>query len=216
MSSAALRAPAAAASFVRGRLGSLLAVAPLGVWTIFHLWHNLAVFQGPAAWETAVTEYPHPAAQLLSLVVVLLPLMLQTAWGIGRLFSARPNNLRYGYYANLKYLLQRVSAVGVLLFVGAHLWLATLRPRLVEGRPEPFSEISHEMRFHTPTLVVYVLGTLGVAYHLANGLQAFAMGWGLVSSRQGLKKLEWAALLTFVLLTAMSWGAIYGLYSVAT
>jgi succinate dehydrogenase / fumarate reductase cytochrome b subunit len=71
------------------------------------------------------------------------------------------------------------------------------------------------MRFHRPTLVVYALGTVGVAYHFANGLQSFALGWGLVASRQGAKRLEWATALAFSALLAMSWGAIYALFAAA-
>lgn len=213
MSTATASASPSATSFVRGRLASFLAIAPLGVWTCLHLWHNLAAFQGPEAWQSAVTGYSHPIAQLVTLVVVLMPLVLHTAWGIGRLVTAKPNNLRYGYYANLKYVLQRLSAVGVMLFLGAHLWLAMLQPRLVEGRAEAFADISHEMHFHRPTLVVYLLGTLGVAYHLANGVQAFAMGWGIVSTRRAVKQLEWVSALGFLVLLGMSWGAIYALYS---
>jgi hypothetical protein len=58
----------------------------------------------------------------------------------------------YAYYDNLKYLLQRLAAIGVQLFLEAHLWLAMIHPRLVPGHPEPFSDIAFEMRFHTPTL----------------------------------------------------------------
>jgi succinate dehydrogenase / fumarate reductase cytochrome b subunit len=216
MSSAAIQANPTGASFVRGRLASLFAIAPLGVWTFFHLWHNLAAFEGPEAWQAAVTEYPHPIAQLVTLVVVLLPLVTHTAWGIGRLFTSRPNVVRYGFFANLKYVLQRLSAIGVLLFLGAHLWLAMLQPRLTEGRPEPFADIAHEMHFHRPTLIVYVLGTLGVAYHLANGLQSFAMGWGLVGTRRALKQMGWVSVAAFVVLLGMSWGVIYALYAAAT
>ena len=39
--------------FLRARLGSALAIAPLGVWTFVHLWHNLAAFEGAAEWERA-------------------------------------------------------------------------------------------------------------------------------------------------------------------
>src|SRR5262249_18749455 len=77
---------------------------------------------------------------------------------------------------------------------------------------ESFADISHEMHFHTPTLVVYILGTLGVAYHLANGLQTAAMGWGLVSTRRALKTLDRFAIGFFLLLLAMAWGAIYALW----
>ncbi len=203
---------ARAASFVRSRLGSFLAVFPLAIWTVIHLWNNLAALSGPAAWETAVTSYPHPVAQLVTAIVVLLPLVLHMVWGIGRLLTSRPNNVSYNYYANLKYALQRITAVGVLLFLGAHIWLAMLRPRLVEGGPEPFADISHEMHFHLPTLIVYLVGTLGVAYHLANGLSTFCMGWGVVSSKRAMRRLDWVTIPLFLILLAMSWAVIYAMY----
>jgi succinate dehydrogenase / fumarate reductase cytochrome b subunit len=203
----------ARSSFFRSRLASLLAVLPLGAWVVVHLWHNLAAFAGPEAWQSAVTGYAHPFAEAIVGILVLLPLTIHIVWGLGRLWMSRPNNLHYGYYANLKYLLQRLSALGVLLFVGAHLWLAFLKPRLREGHAEAFADIAQEMHFHTPTLVVYVLGTLGVAYHLANGVETFCMGWGLVTTQRGLKRLEKYVLLGFALLLAMSWGAIYALWA---
>lgn len=208
-------AQSSAPVFVRARIASILSILPLGLWTVVHLWHNLAAFEGGAAWQSAVTEYPHPLAQLTTLVVVLLPLAIHLAWGVGRLATARPNVLRYGTLANVNYTLQRLSAVGVLLFLGAHLWLAMLRPRFLEGHAEAFADIAHEMHFHRPTLVVYLLGTLGVSYHLANGLQSFAMGWGLVVSQRALHKLRALVILAFLVFLAMSWGAIYALYQAA-
>jgi succinate dehydrogenase / fumarate reductase cytochrome b subunit len=203
----------ARSAFLRDRLASMLAVLPLGAWTVAHLWHNLAAFEGPEAWQDAVTGYAHPFAEAATGIAVLLPLALHIVWGLGRLASSRPNNLRYRFYGNLKYLLQRASAVGVLLFMGAHLWLALIKPRVTQGHSEGFADIAHEMHFHAPTLVVYVLGTLGVAYHLANGTQTFCMSWGIVSSRTALRRLEWFAVLLFAALLAMSWGAIYALWA---
>jgi succinate dehydrogenase / fumarate reductase cytochrome b subunit len=200
-------------AFIRSRLASILGLAPLGVWVVVHLWNNLAAFEGGDAWQAAVTGYPHPFAQAVTGVIVLVPLGIHAAWGVARLVSSRPNNLRYRTYANLKYVLQRLSAVGVLLFVGAHLWLALLKPRLIVGRPEAFADLAQEMHFHPPTLVVYVLGTLGVAYHLANGALTSCMTWGVVTSRRGLQRLEWAALTLFVVLLAMAWGGVYALWA---
>jgi succinate dehydrogenase / fumarate reductase cytochrome b subunit len=199
-------------AFLRARAGSVLAVMPLSVWTVLHLWNNLASFQGAEAWQTSVTSYVHPLAHFATLVVVLLPLVLHALWGLARIATARPNNVRYGFFSNLKYVLQRLSALGVLGFLGAHVWLAMLQPRFVQGHPEAFASIAHEMHHHTPTLVVYVLGTLGVTYHLANGLATFAMGWGIVSSRRALKKLDVVAMVLFIVLLAMAWATIYALY----
>jgi succinate dehydrogenase / fumarate reductase, cytochrome b subunit len=206
--------PAAAGrrAFLGSRLGSFLAIVPLGVWVIVHLWHNLAALQSPEAWQHAVTGYETSGAMILSSVIVLAPLLLHTIWGLGRLVTSRPNNLRYGFFANLKYLLQRLSAVGVLLFLGAHLWLAFFHPRVFEGHPERFADFAHEMRRDAATLPVYLLGTLGVSYHLANGIYGFAMTWGLAASRAALRGFERAAMATFVILLAMSWAAVYALW----
>jgi succinate dehydrogenase / fumarate reductase cytochrome b subunit len=204
--------PKADPSFIRARLGSLLAVVPLGVWTFFHLWNNLSAFSGAAAWEHSVTDYGHPIAFFAASLVALLPLALHTVWGVGRLMSTKPNNVRYGYFANLKYVLQRLSAVGVLLFLGAHLWKAMLEPRMMHGHAEVFSDIADQMNHHMPTLAVYVLGVLGIAYHLSNGLHTFCMGWGVVSSRDALKKLQGLVVIVFLVLLAMGWGAIYALW----
>jgi succinate dehydrogenase / fumarate reductase, cytochrome b subunit len=202
----------AARIYLRSRLAGVLALAPLGVWTVLHLWHNLAAFRGAEAWEAAVTDYPHPIAQIVTYVVVMAPLVIHAGWGLVRIFVMRPNNAGYNYYANLKFVLQRVSALGVLAFLGAHLWLALIRPRLIYGRGEAFSDIAHEMHFHMPTLVVYILGTLGVSYHLANGVQTFGMKTGLSWPRSVRDPRERPYLLLFLVLLAMSWGAIYALW----
>lgn len=199
-------------SFVRSKLASLLAFAPLTIWTIVHVWNNLAAFQGAEAWQASVTQHSHPVSLLLTSLVVLLPLVLHTIWGIQRLRTSKPNNTRYGYFENLKYLLQRLSAVGVLFFIGAHLWLAFLHPRLVEKQPEAFADIAAEMHHHLPTLIVYLLGTLGVAYHIGNGLSGFAWTWGLTASRKAVRSVERAGIVLFVVLLLMSWAAIYGLW----
>jgi succinate dehydrogenase / fumarate reductase cytochrome b subunit len=206
-------ASAARSSFFQARLGSALAVVPLGAWTMLHLWRNLSAFEGADAWENVVTGYSHPFAEVVVGILVLLPLGIHTVWGLSRLATSRPNNLRYPFYANLKYTLQRLAAVGVLLFLGAHLWLALIHPRAFEGHSETFADIAQHMHDHMPTLVVYVLGTLGVSYHLANGAHTFCMGWGIVSSRAGLRRLEWVAILFFLFLLAMSWGAVYALWA---
>jgi succinate dehydrogenase / fumarate reductase cytochrome b subunit len=212
-SSSELQPQRVEARFLRNRLASFLSIFPLGVWVVGHLWNNLAVFNGPAAWQHAVTEYPHPAALVVNFLVAVLPLLFHLGWGVARLLSTKPNNLAYNNYDNLKYVLQRLSAVGILLFVGAHVWLAFLYPRLVEGHAEVFGDFAHEMHQNLfSTLPVYVLGTLGVAYHLGNGVNNVAMAWGLAQSGQGLRRYDFLSLFVFAVVLAMAWGAIYGVY----
>jgi len=128
-----------------------------------------------------------------------------------RLGKTRTSTVRN--FSNLRYWLQRASAVGLLAFLGAHLWLAWIQPRFVLGRPEPFADIAREMRHHTPTLLVYVLGILAISYHLANGLWSFAtMGWGIAVSKSAQAWFERLALVVFFVLLAVGWASIYALY----
>jgi succinate dehydrogenase / fumarate reductase cytochrome b subunit len=208
-------APAArivARDFLLARLGSLFAFLPVGVWTANHLWNQLAAFNGALAWEGAVEGHQSTASAAITFVVVLGPLLWHTVWGIIRMLRSRPS-ADVSRFSNLRYLLQRLSAVGLLLFLGAHLWLAWFHPRFVEGHPEAFAEIAHEMHFHGPTLLVYILGTLGIAYHLANGLWSFSLGWGLAISKSGLAWVERISLAVFAALLILGWTAVYALYS---
>ena len=203
---------AIAREFILARLGSLFAFAPVGVWTVAHLWHHLAAYRSPQAWETAVTGHVNSASTVLVFVLVLGPLLWHTVWGIVRMLRSRPKPLQGGF-SNLRYVIQRLSAVGLLLFLGAHLYLAWFEPRFLHDRPEPFAEISREMRFHAPTLIVYILGVLAIAYHLANGLWSFlTMGWGVAVSKSGIRWMERVSILLFVVLLVIGWAAIYGLY----
>lgn len=201
-----------AGSFIRSRLGSLLAVLPLGVWTIHHLWSNLAAFEGAKSWEASVTHHEHRIAYFATSVMVLVPLAIHAVWGMSRLFTMKPNISRYPFFGNVKFLLQRLSALGLLGFLMAHLYKASIEPRLLEGHAEEFSEIAAYMHHHTITTVTYLLGTLAVSYHLSNGLSTFAMGWGLVSSRSGLKKAELLSYILFAVFLTISWAAVFALY----
>lgn len=199
-------------AFLRARLSSFLAFAPLGVWTFVHLFHNLSAFGGATQWEEAVENHS-AAGTAFTALFVIGPLLIHTVWGLQRLATSRPNNQRYGFFNNLKYLLQRASAVGVLLFLGAHLFLAFLKPRFTEGHAEPFSDITHEMRHNGPTLPVYILGTLGVAYHLAQGIAQFAISWGLATGPHGRKNAERISAIAFVVLLGMAWASLYALWA---
>src|SRR5258708_33523765 len=88
----------ARSGFFHARAASALAILPLGAWTLVHLWHNLAAFDGADAWQSAVTEYAHPFAEALTGVIVLVPLAIHAAWGLGRLAASRRNNLRHPSY----------------------------------------------------------------------------------------------------------------------
>lgn len=206
------------------RLGSALAIAPLGVWTVWHLWENLYVWAGRDAWAEHVTDVRmvdntatyvgNGLSSWLVSVVVLGPLVIHMLWGLRRLRMTKPNG--YKYFGNAKYLLQRLSALGLMGFLGAHIYLARIKPALHNRTGhEDFCDLAGHMRHHPPTLVVYTLGVLGIAYHLANGVYTASFIHGIAASPRASRRMELVSLGLFALLLVFGLGAVAGMYQQA-
>jgi len=193
----------------RKQILTLFGLFPLGVYVVLHLWTNLYSLAGAEAFNRASAESRgNPAFLFLEVFGLGVPLLAHTVIGLLEIRRGRPNNQRYGFLDNLRYLLQRVSAIGLLLFIGAHVWRARLAPAM-DGRHEDFAGM-REALSEPITLVVYALGMLGVSYHLANGLQTAATRTGLVVSEAGRRRMTWVAGAVMVMLLAMSGLAITG------
>lgn len=206
------------------RLGSVLAIAPLGVWTVWHLWENLFVWAGRESWAQHVTDVHvvdgtatyvgNAASSWLVSIMVLGPLVLHTLWGIRRLRMTRPNG--YRFFGNAKYLLQRLSALGLMGFLAAHIYLARIKPALSNPTGhEDFCDLAGHMRYHPPTLVVYILGVLGIAYHLSNGVYTASFIHGLAASPKASRQMQLVSFGLFALLLVFGLGAIAGMYQQA-
>ena len=191
MSSAASTpaSPAVARSgFLRARLASFLAIFPLArVDVLPPLAQPRRRSRGrtPGRRRSPSTRTRSP--QALTGVVVLLPLAIHTVWGIGRLAtSAARTTSATGFYANLKYLLQRLAGARRAAAFSARTSGSRCSSRASSrGTPRRSPTSPSRCTFTRRRWSSYVLGTLGVAYHLANGLQTFCMGWGVVSQPRG-------------------------------
>ncbi|MFO0610080.1 MAG: hypothetical protein U0324_43375 [Polyangiales bacterium] len=210
MSEVAIQEQGTKGSALGSRLGSVLALAPLGVWTTWHLWENLSAWDGADTWQATVSQPGNTGTNTLVSVMVFAPLLIHTAWGFTRLKMTKPNG--YKFFGNFKYLLQRLSALGLLGFLAAHVYLARIKPLTHEPGYETFEDLAAHMRHHPPTLVVYVLGVLGVAYHLANGVYTASFIYGLAASPRARRVMQVASLAFFAFLLAVGWGAVAGLF----
>jgi succinate dehydrogenase / fumarate reductase, cytochrome b subunit len=201
---------AAGRSHLFSKLGSFIGLVPLGLWTTVHLWNNLAAFAGARAWSESVTHHTNPATDKLGLTALLLFILWHTVWGLGRMKASSPN--AQPYLGNWRWWLQRLSALGLLAFLGAHLYLAKLEPLMRTGQPETFADIAAHMAHNPPTLIVYILGIAAIAYHLGNGLWNFSFSFGLITSQRGLKWGTWVAALVVIALLIIGWLAVFALW----
>ncbi|MEO6951386.1 MAG: hypothetical protein ABI321_06205 [Polyangia bacterium] len=188
---------------------SLFGVVPLSVYVIAHLWTNMYSLAGANAFNERVRQSREsPAFLFLEIVGLGFPIAFHAWVGIKAVFITRPNNGHYRWLGNWKYLLQRISAVGILLFLFAHVIKARILPA-TQGRMEDWAGM-HEALSEPLTFTVYVLGLLGVSYHLANGLWLASLTWGVAVSPAAQKRMQTVSMVFFVLLIAMSGLALWG------
>jgi succinate dehydrogenase / fumarate reductase, cytochrome b subunit len=206
-----LVAPAVAGRrFVIAKLGSFVGLVPLGVWTAAHLWSNLAAFSGGAQWSESVTHHANPTGEYFGLAALLLFIVWHAVWGIQRMAAAKPN--ASPYFGNLRWWLQRITAIGLFFFIIAHLYLAKFQPLIATGHAETFESMAAHMGHHPPTLFVYIFGIAAIAYHLGNGLWNFSFSFGLLTSQRGLKWGAWVSALAVVALLIIGWLAVFALW----
>lgn len=190
------------------RLHSLSGVIPLGLFLLIHIYNSSFVFDGQAAFDGHLKRLDDlPYMFPFEVIFIYLPILFHGLLGLWLGLRAKYNNISNGYFNNLRYTLQRISGIGVLLFLGAHVYKTQIEVRLyhVASQYDHFVEALKE----PATLIVYLLGILGVTYHFANGLWTFGITWGITSGPRAQKATTWAALAIFVIALFFGYNSIF-------
>ncbi len=148
----------------------------------------------------------------VELAFIFAPIVVHTIYGIYVMMNGKPNLGHYGYVKNWFYVLQRVSAVALILFIFFHVgaMFGWFGPGLA-FRPhgEAFeSTVQHVQASWILSLVVYPLGVIAGTFHLANGFWAAGVAWGLTVSKQAQNRWGLVCLGLFFFTTACGFVAI--------
>lgn len=191
------------------KLHSLSGVIPVGGFLIFHLTLNsMAFLKGPEAYNTIIkVNTSLPLVTLIEWVVIFLPLYYHAIYGIVVALDSRNNVLRYQYFRNWMFWVQRVSGIFTLFFVSWHIWMFTLQ-RMFFGREVSFDVVARAL--HNPLYaVLYGLGVTAAAFHFANGLWTFLITWGITVGPRSQRIAYVLSVVLFVGLTAAGLAALY-------
>jgi succinate dehydrogenase cytochrome b subunit len=181
------------------RLHSLSGVVPVGLFVLAHFYTNSYSVKGAEAYDAHLKSIDGlPFLAIFEILFIYLPILFHAVLGIAITLKGQVNVRAYPTLGNWRYLLQRLSGIGVLLFVGAHVYKTRLEPYL-GGFTIDFAHMQEAMR-EPLTFTVYVLGILGTSYHLANGLWTFCITWGITVSRDAQRRLTAVAVLLFLLI----------------
>ena len=172
--------------FLLRRLHSLTGLI-FGGYLVVHLIVNATIAQAGSVYQWQVNKiHELPLLWALEWGLIYLPILYHTVYGIWITLTGQPNSLSYPYAKNWFYLLQRISAIIIVLFMVFHVFSLKygLFGDALTFNPKAASASVHE---HMTTYawiawIVYPLGILASTYHLANGLWTAAITWGLTVS----------------------------------
>jgi len=203
-------------TFLLRKLHQLTGIVPLGVFFFVHLYTNSTALNGAKVFNDHVGDI-HEMPYLLFIEIggIFLPLLFHSIYGILISSEAKPNPLNYGFARNWFYIFQRVT--GIYLFVFLLFHILNFRFGLIPGlnmtpvagnADKAFGIVSGEFAISW-VFIIYVLGLLATAWHLAYGFFLFAVDWGLVIGERAQKITMYACLGLFVLLGVVGINAAF-------
>lgn len=125
---------------------------------------------------------------------LLIPLLFHGLYGLYIIWESSPNNIRYNYWRNWMYLLQRVTGLILIPFVIMHFWA---------------------MKWDAPWAssawyqVFWYAGLISAVFHLANGLFGAAIEWGITVGPHSQKVLVVISFIAFLVLGAIGVHTLY-------
>jgi succinate dehydrogenase / fumarate reductase cytochrome b subunit len=179
--------------FVLRRLHSLLGVVPVGAFLAFHLWENSQSRLGAEHFNTEVVGALSGLNYLpfIEVGLIALPLAFHAFYGLAIIGGGRADPLHYGYLRNWLYWLQRVSGVGLLVFILMHVAMTRIAGLM---DPAIHADLFGHMRaaLSNPWVFgAYLVGLWLAVLHFANGLATAAISWGLTASAAAQRRFGW-------------------------
>ncbi|HAN99381.1 MAG TPA: succinate dehydrogenase [Planctomycetaceae bacterium] len=181
--------------FLLRRLHSLSGLVPVGAYMVVHLITNSLTMMGVEPFQNAVYQIHAlgPALPIVEWGFIFGPILFHAIFGVVIIMGGRSNVSHYGYAANWRYVMQRITGMIALLFIFAHvfhlhgwfhfdLWLEKVAKPLGGARFSPYnasSTLAAAMQSSFVVPLFYAIGVLSCVFHLANGIWTMGITWGV-------------------------------------
>ena len=183
-------------TFLLRKLHQLTGIVPLGIFFFVHMYTNSTAMNGAAVFNEHVQDiHDMPYLLFIEIFGIFLPLLFHSIYGILISAEAKPNALNYGYARNWFYIFQRVTGIFLFFFLVVSYLEFSVRAdpgtesSEARSRAMPTRHLrSSRANFRVPwVMVIYILGVLATAWHLAYGFFLFAVDWGIVIGEKAQK-----------------------------
>ena len=171
------------------KLHSASGIFPIGFFLLQHLLANSYALRGAGAYNDVIKVYGGlPFVAVLEIVVIYLPILYHSIYGIWITAYGQPNLGKYQYGRNWMYFLQRVSGVIAFFYIGYHVWNTSLQKYVLLWHHDPHPE--QAIQYHAMSLQmadplhfwIQAIGIVASVFHFTNGLWNFCIRWGITIS----------------------------------
>jgi succinate dehydrogenase / fumarate reductase cytochrome b subunit len=216
--------------FAIRRIHSLLGLMPIGGYLVFHLATNAAILDGLRAYQYRADQIHRLGAttiRILEWSLIFLPILFHGLVGLLIVSRGKRNVLDYPYEGNIRYTLQRWTGVVAFFFILWHVfqmhgwfkfhwWIMHVAGPLGGARFDPTHAVTAPMVIQSSWILfaLYLIGTLAVVYHFANGLWTMGITWGVWTSQQAQKRAKIPCFAVGIGLAIIGVGALVGMYTV--
>ena len=134
-------------SFLLRKLHSLSGIVPIGAFLIEHILSNFEALKGPAAYGAQVKFLNSlPLVRVLEWGFIFIPLAFHALYGVYIAFRGRATVNVYPWAGNWGYLMQRVTGIIALFYIGYHVWTQRFSGvNLPEHPGAAFAKVQHEL-----------------------------------------------------------------------
>lgn len=188
------------------KLHSLMGAIPVGGFLLVHFTVNYYATRGPEAYNKAAEFMESlPFLTVLEWVFIFLPLLYHAVYGLYIAIQADFKNAAdYGYFRNMMFMLQRITGIITLIFVGWHIWETRVQVGL--GNEELNFFLMTDILSNNFKLAFYIIGVTAAIFHFCNGMWSFLVSWGITIGPRAQRISAYFWLSLFVIFT------VFGIY----
>jgi succinate dehydrogenase / fumarate reductase cytochrome b subunit len=208
-----MNAPTLDRHFALRKLHSLLGIIPIGVFLCFHMFENSLSVKG----EEHFTEHVihkignMPYVELMEIFFIAVPILFHAIYGLIIWYQGKSNVLKYGYFRNWMYWLQRISGVVAFVFIITHVWGTRLQVLVNDAvtKDNLFAYLAGQID-NPLTLVWYSIGILASVIHFSNGIWLALITWGITIGPRSQRIASWVCAFIGLILLVLGAQALRG------
>jgi succinate dehydrogenase / fumarate reductase cytochrome b subunit len=199
--------------FLLRRLHSLSGIVPIGAYLLIHIFlENAFIFGGAEQWNAmaaAIGSLPLPLLLAAEVLVLWGPILFHGLYGVVIAYTGDTMNtgLRYEYRGSYLYVLQRITGILALGFIGFHVYTTRLS-HYFYGTEIDYA-LMHDFMTDPVFLGVYLVGVSSAVFHFTNGIWTFCITWGITVGPQAQRLAQQFSVGLFALMWSTSMAILW-------